>query len=70
MDEKDLKILFIGAGAIGGSAAAWVAGHHEQTYLFDLNGYLLSLADRVGTKAPYNRTIYNLCQEHFTRPDF
>ncbi len=33
-DPKDLKILFFGAGAIGGSVCAWVSAHHPQTYLF------------------------------------
>ncbi|MFX1303572.1 MAG: ketopantoate reductase family protein [Promethearchaeota archaeon] len=32
-----------------------------------LNGYLLSLADKYGLEVPYNRTIYKLCKESFTK---
>ena len=30
---QDLKIVIVGAGAIGGSLAAWTAQHHPDTYL-------------------------------------
>lgn len=30
---RDLKIVILGAGAIGGSLAAWTAQHHPDTYL-------------------------------------
>jgi 2-dehydropantoate 2-reductase len=40
------------------------------TELEYLNGYLLSLADRTHTSAPYNRAIYRLCKEQFARPGF
>ena len=31
--RQDLKLVIVGAGAIGGSLAAWTARHHAQTYL-------------------------------------
>jgi len=40
------------------------------TELDDLNGYLLSLADRTGTPAPVNRAVYELCREAFARAPF
>ena len=30
-----MKIIFLGAGVIGGSVGAWVAAHHEETYFLD-----------------------------------
>jgi 2-dehydropantoate 2-reductase len=41
-----------------------------QSELESLTGYILSLADKSGVKAPFNRTIYELCRENFTRPGF
>jgi 2-dehydropantoate 2-reductase len=35
-----------------------------------LNGYIVRLADQFGLKAPYNRAIYRLCREHFSKPAF
>ncbi|NLH47533.1 MAG: ketopantoate reductase family protein [Myxococcales bacterium] len=35
-----------------------------------LNGHLLHLADRHGLAVPYNRAVYELCREEFSRPDF
>ncbi|MEN6476293.1 MAG: 2-dehydropantoate 2-reductase [Syntrophaceae bacterium] len=35
MDYHDKKVLFIGAGAIGASVAAWVAPHHADLYIMD-----------------------------------
>ncbi len=40
------------------------------TELEYLNGYLLSLAERTHTPAPFNHTIYRLCKEQFARPGF
>jgi 2-dehydropantoate 2-reductase len=34
MESDQLKIVFYGAGAIGGSVAAWIAPHHTQTWLY------------------------------------
>ncbi len=44
-------------------------GRHESE-LEDINGYLIGLADSHGIPAPYNRAVYRLCQEHFSRPAF
>ena len=35
-----------------------------------INGYIVGLADRCGVRAPYNRTIYALCKEEFSKPAF
>jgi len=37
------------------------------TELESINGYLLSLADKHGLDVPYNRAIYKLCKENFTK---
>ncbi len=42
----------------------------SQTELEYLNGYLLELAERQGVAAPYNRAIYRLCKQQFSRPGF
>ena len=41
-----------------------------QSELDSLTGYILGLADKNGVKAPFNRTIYDLCRENFTKPGF
>lgn len=38
--------------------------------LESLNGYFISMADKYKLKAPYNRTVYELCREKFGKPDF
>lgn len=40
------------------------------TELDDINGYLLSLADKHNIAAPYNRVVYGLCQEQFGNVGF
>ncbi len=40
------------------------------TELDDINGYLLSLADKHKITAPYNRIVYRLCQEQFGNAGF
>lgn len=40
------------------------------TELDDINGYLLSLADKHKIAAPYNRVIYRLCKEQFGKAGF
>jgi 2-dehydropantoate 2-reductase len=37
--------------------------------LESINGYFLTLADRHGVRAPFNRAVYELCREHF-KPGF
>jgi len=41
-----------------------------QSELEDINGYLLSLADRHGIKAPYNRAVYYIARREFDKPKF
>jgi len=36
MSLKQKKILFVGAGAIGASVAAWIAPHYEEIYIMDV----------------------------------
>lgn len=42
----------------------------QSTELDSINGYIVELADKAGMKAPFNRTIYELSQREFARPDF
>lgn len=42
----------------------------SETELEYLNGYLLQLANQHHADAPYNRTIYGLCKQHFAKPNF
>jgi 2-dehydropantoate 2-reductase len=35
MSYENKKVLFVGAGAIGASVAAWVAPHHSELYIMD-----------------------------------
>lgn len=35
--------------------------------LDSLNGYILELANKHGIDAPYNRTVYNLCNDRFNK---
>ncbi|MFX0091702.1 MAG: ketopantoate reductase family protein [Candidatus Hodarchaeota archaeon] len=38
--------------------------------LESLNGYILKLGEKHNIKAPYNRTLYNLCKARFKAEDF
>ena len=40
------------------------------TELDDINGYLLSLADKHKMDARYNRAVYRLCKEQFGKAEF
>ena len=40
------------------------------TELRDINGYLLTLAERHNIAAPYNQAIYQLCQKRFAQETF
>ena len=35
MTDKDWKLVFFGAGVIGGSVGGWIASRYEHTYLLD-----------------------------------
>ncbi|MFZ5351139.1 MAG: ketopantoate reductase family protein [Bacillota bacterium] len=43
-------------------------GH--DTELETLNGHFIKLADKAGLKIPYNRAVYELCREEFSKPEF
>ena len=36
MTRDDLKLVFVGAGVIGGSVGSWIAQHHAETYFLDV----------------------------------
>ena len=38
--------------------------------LESLNGYFMALADKHDIKAPYNKTVYELCRAEFENPGF
>jgi len=42
----------------------------KETELESFNGYILSIANSIGIKAPHNRTLYDLCKSEFNRSDF
>jgi len=42
----------------------------KKNELDTINGYIIELADKAGLKAPFNRTLYELCKREFARPDF
>jgi ketopantoate reductase len=42
----------------------------HETELDSINGYIVSLADKAGLKAPYNRAVYALCKQEFAKPQF
>jgi len=43
-------------------------GHTSE--LDTINGYMLSLADKHGVSAPYNRAVYEMCRREFAREKF
>ena len=52
---QDLKIVIVGAGAIGGSLAAWTAQHHPDTFL-------LARGPSAETIATHGLTLYHVSQ--------
>jgi len=42
----------------------------RENELESINGYIVKLADKVGMKAPVNRTIYEMSKKEFEKPDF
>jgi len=42
----------------------------RQTELDSINGRIIELANRHNLPSPFNRTIYDLCQREFSKPDF
>jgi len=43
-------------------------GHDSE--LETINGYFVKMAGKYNLKAPYNRTIYDLCREQFSKEKF
>ena len=43
-------------------------GHDSE--LETINGYFVKMADKYNLKAPYNRAIYDLCKEQFSKEKF
>ncbi|MCS1351442.1 ketopantoate reductase family protein [Mechercharimyces sp. CAU 1602] len=43
---------------------------NSDSELESINGYMIQLADRKQLAAPYNRAIYALCKEEFSKPSF
>ena len=46
MNPDELKIVFFGAGVIGGSVGAWVATRHDETYFLDQGEVAKSLREK------------------------
>jgi 2-dehydropantoate 2-reductase len=44
--------------------------HGQDTELESINGYIVKLAEKVGMKAPVNRTIYEMGKREFAKPGF
>ncbi len=42
----------------------------KQSELETLNGYVLSLAEKMGLNAPYNEIVYELCKKQFSFEEF
>lgn len=51
---QDLKLVIVGAGAIGGSLAAWTAQHHPNTFLLARGAAAETIAGRGLTLYPGN----------------
>lgn len=47
-----------------------IANKRGDNELDTINGFLLNLADQHGVAAPYNRAMYEICQQAFSSPDF
>lgn len=63
--EKNIKKMVVS------SMAQDIIKHgRSDNELESINGHLLSMADQYNVDAPYNRAIYQLCQQEFTKPDF
>lgn len=41
-----------------------------QTEIDTINGYIVQLAEKTGTPAPYNKAVFAICKERFAAPDF
>lgn len=64
MFEKNVKKMVVSS-----MAQDVIQRGNYDTELDTINGWFIEQADRLNIKAPYNRTIYNLCKEKF-KPGF
>ncbi|MDP8255876.1 MAG: 2-dehydropantoate 2-reductase [Candidatus Alcyoniella australis] len=63
--EKNVKKMVLS------SMAQDVLQHRRgQSELETINGEILTIAQRIGHPAPYNRAIYELCKTEFGKPEF
>jgi len=46
MEQKNLKLVFFGAGAIGGSVGGWIAPHHQNLVFYDQGQVALALKEK------------------------
>jgi len=63
--EKNVKKMVVSS-----MAQDIIQNDRSDNELEGINGYLLALADKHGVDAPYNRAIYQLCQQEFLKPNF
>ncbi len=63
--KGDLKNL-----ALNSMAQDLLLHHKSTTELESLNGYFIQLADQYQQTVPYNRVIYSLCKEEFSKIPF
>lgn len=61
--EKNLKKMVVSS-----MAQDIIQRGGTDSELESINGYFLQLADRHGVSAPFNRTVYDLCNERFAAP--
>ena len=50
--RPDLKLVFLGAGVVGGSVGAWVAEHHDNVFFLDQGPVAKALKERGITTYP------------------
>ncbi len=63
--EKNVKKMVVSS-----MAQDIIQNGRSDNELEAINGYLLAMADKYNIDAPYNRAIYQLCQEAFSKPNF
>jgi len=63
--KKNLKFY-----RLNSMAQDMILRQKNQSELESLNGYLIKLADSHGLEVPYNRTIYKLCKEQFSKTPY
>ncbi|MCP4271607.1 MAG: ketopantoate reductase family protein [Gammaproteobacteria bacterium] len=56
--------------AVSSMAQDIIQNQRSDSELESINGYFLKLANRHGVSAPYNKAVYDLCNEHFAKDQF